>query len=109
MGELYKKATCNVNERVGNDNCKFNFECQGDRKCIENKCMGQANCDRFLIKSILTQYSKASCHIDEDLNDGGKGICESVHECMGERSCTKNRCEGASNCERYVVKIHKSH
>lgn len=37
--------------------------------------MGMTACDRFLIKQVLTVYSKASCHIDESLNDAGDGRC----------------------------------
>lgn len=38
LGELYFKSSCNVTE---NENkCDNHFDCQGDRQCVENKCMG---------------------------------------------------------------------
>lgn len=70
--------------------------------------MGRANCERYLIKALLTVYSKASCHINEEFNDAGKGMCETFSDCRGERSCIDNKCIGDANCEKYIVKINKS-
>lgn len=50
-------------------------------------CMGESNCERYLIDRTLTLYSRSSCHIDESLNDGGEGKCLDISECKGERSC----------------------
>lgn len=108
LGNLYRKAKCNVTEDQY-QYCENQFQCQGDRYCVSGKCMGRANCDRYLIKSVLTLYSKASCHIDEKLNDAGEGMCQNYLECKGERSCVENTCVGDHNCEKYIIEVNKNH
>ena len=57
----------------------------------------------------MTYYSKASCHIKEELNDNGNGSCLTFRECRGERSCVNNKCIGEDNCNKYIIKIRKTH
>ena len=55
------------------ESCTNDFECEGDYKCIENKCSYECNTNEFYYKPYDTSSSSSSCKPNSD--KGTDGIC----------------------------------
>ena len=85
-GSQYADAkSCMVVEQP-NNSCQADGQCQGQRYCKSNYCVGDNNCS----KCFIQENSARSCSRNGD--------------CQGDRYCSKSLCAGKAKCD-YLASI----
>ena len=73
---------------LGPSRCAEDCQCDGNRKCLNNHCVGTARETPFI------ECNGPSIFVDESQNAGAPGKCLDDCQCDGNRRCQNGFCAG---------------
>lgn len=108
-GASFNMEACWFDESLnfgGFGECQADYQCQGNRECIDSKCQGDSGC---IITEPVPEVipeppppppppKPQGCGIIEEYNELGAFRCFSDSDCQGNRICKESTCDGHSGC-----------